>query len=68
MPIDELCEITPGRVGEDAQYWLDSSRIEKDIGWKPEITLQEGAKDMVEWGRKYLDQIKDAPLSFTLRA
>jgi len=68
MPIDELCEITPGRVGEDAQYWLDSSRIEKDIGWKPEITLQEDAKDMVEWGRKYLDQIKDSPLSFTLRA
>lgn len=68
MSLDELCEITPGRTGEDAQYWLDSTRIRQDLGWKPEISLSEGARDMVAWGRKYLEELKKEPTSFTLRA
>ncbi|MGQ0676397.1 MAG: NAD-dependent epimerase/dehydratase family protein [Rhodospirillales bacterium] len=67
MPLDRLCEITPGRVGEDAQYWLDSARIKRELGWAPKIDLREGVRDMVAWGRKYLNQLPE-PSEFVLRA
>ncbi len=68
MPFDDLVEIKPGRPGEDAQYWLDSSLIKKDLGWEPQISLEEGVKDMVAWGRTYLPLIAEASAEYVLRA
>jgi dTDP-glucose 4,6-dehydratase len=68
MPFEQLVEIKPGRPGEDAQYWLDSSLIKKDLGWEPEISLEDGVKDMVAWGRKYIDQLRGASAEYVLRA
>ena len=68
MPFEALVEMRPGRPGEDAQYWLDSSRIKKELGWEPEISLEAGVRDMVEWGRKYLPQLADASAEYVLRA
>jgi dTDP-glucose 4,6-dehydratase len=68
MPFEALVEMRPGRPGEDAQYWLDSSRIKNELGWEPEISLEDGVRDMVEWGRKYLPQLADASAEYVLRA
>jgi dTDP-glucose 4,6-dehydratase len=68
MPFEELCEMAPDRLGQDSRYWLDSSAIFKDVGWKAEIGWDEGLADMVTWGRKYLDQLKDWPTDYILRA
>lgn len=67
IPFDTLVEMTPGRAGEDAQYWLDSSRIKAELGWEPKIGLREGVRDMVEWGRQYRNQLPE-PNEFVLRA
>lgn len=67
MRFDELVEIWPGRPGEDAQYWLDSTRIKQELGWEPEISLEGGVRDMVAWGRKYIDQLRDASAEYVLR-
>lgn len=68
LRFEELCEVTGDRLGQDARYWLDSSAIKRDVGWEPEIGLEEGIREMVEWGRKYLDRLKDWPMDYTLRA
>ena len=59
--------MVPGRVGEDAQYWLDSSKIKKDVHWTEEISLEEGIDDMVNWGKKYIETMP-VPSKFILRA
>jgi dTDP-glucose 4,6-dehydratase len=68
MPFEKLCTIVDDRLGQDGQYWLDSSAIKKDVNWEPEISLEEGLKEMVEWGRKYLHQLVDVPQNYILRA
>lgn len=68
IPFEQLCEITEDRLGQDSRYWLDSSAIKRDVGWEPKIGLEEGIKEMVEWGKKYLDVLKDWPMDYTLRA
>jgi len=68
MKFDDLCEITGDRLGQDSRYWLDSSAIKRDVGWDPQISLEEGLAEMVTWGRKYVDQVRDWPMDYTLRA
>ena len=67
MPFDELCEMVPDRPGQDSRYWLDSSAIKKDVGWEQEISLEEGLKEMVEWGRTYLPQLREMSTEYILR-
>ncbi len=68
IPFEQLCEVTGDRLGQDARYWLDSSAIKRDVGWEPEVGLEEGIREMVDWGRTYLDQLRDWPVDYTLRA
>lgn len=68
LDFDKFAKITPGRVGEDSQYWLDSSKIKADLGWEPEVDLHTGIGEMVDWGRRYLDDLKTAQQKFVLRA
>ena len=68
IPFDQLIEMRPGRAGEDARYWLDSSLIKRELGWEAEIDLPEGVADMVAWGRRYLDQLVGASSEYVLRA
>ena len=54
-------------VGQDARYWLDSSAIMRDVGWKPEISWEEGLAEMVAWGKEYLDELKLLSTDFVMR-
>jgi dTDP-glucose 4,6-dehydratase len=65
---EDLCEVTEDRLGQDSRYWLDSSAIKRDVAWEPEISLEDGIREMVEWGKKYLHMLKDWPTDYTLRA
>jgi dTDP-glucose 4,6-dehydratase len=68
MPFEQLCEVTEDRLGQDAQYWLDSSAIKRDVGWAPQISLEEGIEEMVKWGKKYLDYLRTVSTGYVLRA
>jgi dTDP-glucose 4,6-dehydratase len=68
MRFEEVCEMSEDRLGQDSRYWLDSSAIKRDLGWQPEIGWDEGLAEMVDWGKTYLDQIRDWPTGYTLRA
>jgi dTDP-glucose 4,6-dehydratase len=37
------------RAGHDQRYAIDFSKIERDLGWRPEVTLEEGLKKTVAW-------------------
>lgn len=68
IPFEQLCEVTGDRLGQDSRYWLDSSAIKRDVGWEPQISWEEGLGEMVAWGRKYIDQLRDWPMDYVLRA
>ena len=68
MKYEDVVEETKGRIGEDAQYWLDSKKLYDATGWKPEISIDEGIKETVEWVRKNLNKFENENLNFELRA
>lgn len=49
----ELITYVPDRLGHDLRYAIDSSKLET-LGWKPEYTMKDTLKGIVEWYRKWL--------------
>ena len=47
-----LIEFVTDRPGHDVRYAIDASKIERELGWKPEESFESGIKKTVEW---YLD-------------
>lgn len=45
-------EFIADRPGHDKRYALDVSKIQKEIGWKPQINFLNGIKTTVEWYRR----------------
>jgi len=68
MELNQLCEITPGRVGEDNQYWLNSDKIKADVGWVKEVTLEKGIEALISWGNQYKEILLQQETFFQLRA
>ena len=68
VPMESFVDIAPGRPTEDARYWLDSTKITEQLGWRPRISLAEGAAEMVAWARTYLAELQAQPQKFSLRS
>mgnify|MGYP001443177014 CR=1 FL=1 len=67
VDFDSMVHITPGRIGEDKQYWLNSNKI-KALGWKQKISLEKGINEMTRWVTKYAEDLTAKETDFTLRA
>jgi dTDP-glucose 4,6-dehydratase len=45
----ELIEFVKDRPGHDRRYAIDSSKIEKELGWTPRTAFEDGIKMTIEW-------------------
>lgn len=45
----DLITYVTDRPGHDARYAIDASKIERELGWKPEETFESGIRKTVEW-------------------
>jgi dTDP-glucose 4,6-dehydratase len=52
---DDLKQIVPDRPGHDRRYLLDSSKLQSELGWEPEIAFDDGLRDTVEWYAAHRD-------------
>lgn len=52
------------RLGLDAAYILDSSKAEKEFGWKPQINLEEGIDEVVKWINDNWERIANESLDY----
>ena len=46
---DSLITYVTDRLGHDRRYAIDSSKIHRELGWKPRWTQEEGLAATVEW-------------------
>jgi dTDP-glucose 4,6-dehydratase len=44
-----LIRFVTDRPGHDRRYAIDFSKIERELGWKPSISFEEGIRRTVEW-------------------
>ena len=48
---ESLIEFVTDRLGHDRRYAIDSSKIQKELGWAPEVTFEAGIKKTIDWYR-----------------
>lgn len=46
---ESLLTSVKDRPGHDRRYAIDSTKLQEKLGWKPEITLEKGLTDTVQW-------------------
>ena len=55
-----LIEHIADRLGHDARYAIDSSKLRNELGWEPSVQFEEGIERTVRWyleNEKWLDDI-----------
>ncbi|MBE4575085.1 dTDP-glucose 4,6-dehydratase [Vibrio navarrensis] len=45
----DLITYVKDRPGHDVRYAIDASKIERELGWKPQETFESGIRKTVEW-------------------
>ncbi|MDR0829867.1 MAG: dTDP-glucose 4,6-dehydratase [Prevotellaceae bacterium] len=48
----KLITFVTDRAGHDLRYAIDSSKLQRELGWKPSLQFEEGLEKTVDW---YLD-------------
>lgn len=61
---ENLVEIAAERPGKDFQYFMDTSKAERELSWQPSISLMTGLKYTIDWAKQYIDEIKLQPLHY----
>ncbi len=46
---DQLITYVKDRPGHDRRYAIDASKINRELGWKPSVTFEEGLKLTIDW-------------------
>jgi dTDP-glucose 4,6-dehydratase len=52
IPHHNLIQYVKDRPGHDRRYAMDTDRIHRDLGWEPQVSLEQGLRMTVSW---YLD-------------
>lgn len=46
---ESMIEYVQDRLGHDRRYAIDSSKIQRELGWAPKIAFEEGIKQTISW-------------------
>lgn len=46
---EKLITYVKDRPGHDRRYAIDASKINKELGWKPTVTFEEGLSETIDW-------------------
>ncbi len=55
---EQLISYVKDRPGHDLRYAIDASKINKELGWKPSVTFEEGLEKTIDWYLSNEDWLK----------
>ncbi len=57
---EQLITYVKDRPGHDLRYAIDATKINKELGWKPSVTFEEGLSATIDWflaNQEWLDNV-----------
>lgn len=57
---EELIVYVEDRKGHDRRYAIDSTKIQRELGWKPRISFEHGIRETIKWylsNRNWLNSV-----------
>jgi dTDP-glucose 4,6-dehydratase len=57
---EKLIKFVKDRPGHDKRYAIDAQKLNKELGWSPSVTFEEGLKKTIDWcldNQEWLDNV-----------
>ncbi len=64
VDFNDHVEIVDDRLGKDAAYMLDSSKLRNALGWQDKIALDPGIDDCITWVKANFQALKSQPFDY----
>jgi dTDP-glucose 4,6-dehydratase len=64
---EDCVDVTEGRLGQDAAYLLDTTKARTQLGWTPQLKVEDAIGDTVDWIKKNLNRIRELPAEYVHR-
>jgi len=62
---DDHVEVVGERLGKDAAYHLQSTKLRKELDWKDHVSLDQGLDECIAWVKDHFDVLKSHPFDYT---
>jgi dTDP-glucose 4,6-dehydratase len=56
---EKLITFVKDRAGHDLRYAIDSSKLQRELGWKPSLQFEEGLEKTIDWYLENKEWLKD---------
>ena len=61
---DDVAIVGEERLGKDAAYMLDSTKIKTELSWSQNIALENGLEETIVWLTDHIDTIKTGQIDY----
>ena len=61
---DDHVEMVGERLGKDAAYQLDSTKIRNELNWQDHVKLDQGLDECIAWVKRDLESLKSQPYDY----
>jgi dTDP-glucose 4,6-dehydratase len=62
--LDDCVIMTEERLGQDAFYLINSDKLRDSLGWRPQISLEKGVIEVINWVEENFDILQRSPLDY----
>ena len=64
VDFEKNVDIVGERLGKDSAYLLDSTKARGKLGWKDQISLEQGIEETIAWVKDNLEELKKQPFDY----
>ena len=68
VSFDQTTREVGERLGQDAAYLLDATRAKTELGWRQQISIEQGIEEVVHWVNQNWNEIQNKPLEYIHKA
>lgn len=65
VKFEDHVEVVGERLGKDAAYMLDSTKLRENLGWHDAVSLDAGLEQCIRWVKDNLAQLEQQPFDYT---
>jgi dTDP-glucose 4,6-dehydratase len=60
----DAVEVVGERLGKDAFYQLDSTKLRSELGWTDRTSLEDGVEETIAWVDRFLPELRNLPFDY----
>lgn len=64
VSFEDNVEVVEDRPGTDSAYLLDSTKAKENLGWKDQVSLEQGIEETIAWVKNNLEELKKQPFDY----